>query len=185
MSELESVVCRGAKYSLVPHTFYHFTSPNDSLLWNVRLAEGLCPSVSFQALVAGMDGLTTLYAIANSESPKEELWEHIRISDFPLLPSRLKALFLFESIEVANAARQWWFPNEKRLLLEARILFGARIHIADAKWLDSPESEWESAARNYWSGVLTHEPMPEVIVHGCVYFPSWKEPPFGTPPGLD
>ena len=184
MSELESVICRDVTHYLMPGTFYHLTSLDDFLLWNVKLAEGLCPSASLQALAEGMQGIVTPYFIANSQPQKEDFWESIRVSDFPHLPSRHKALFLFESIETATAVQQSWFLNENRILLEARIVYPSQIHLADTKWLDSPESEWESAARNYWSEIMAKEPIPEIIVHGCVYFPGWKEPPFGTPPGL-
>lgn len=169
-------------YYLLPGTFYHLTSSNDFLLWNVRLSQGLCMSASMLANTEELRDVVTPYYVANTQVEKECLWEKIRQSEFPHLPTRLKALFLVDTLEAAHVARQQWFPNESRHILETRVVRPASLHKADAKWLETPKCEWVTSARSYWSADMTCVPMIEAIVYGCVYFPRWREPPFGIPP---
>ena len=182
MADFDSVSCNGVMYHLLPGTFYHLTSANDCLLWNVRLCRGLCMSASMLADTEELRDVVTPYYVANTQSKKECLWEEIRQSEFPHLPSRQKSLFLVDTLEAAHIVQKRWFPNESRHILAARVISSATLHKADTKWLDTPESEWESSARSYWSADMTGAPMIEAIIYGCVYFPRWREPPFGIPP---
>jgi hypothetical protein len=63
--------------------------------------------------------------------------------------------------------------------LATRVIDGSTIFEADACWLDSAETHWEKSARNYWSGKMSASPIREQLIHGAVYFPEWKKPPFG------
>jgi hypothetical protein len=31
----------------------------------------------------------------------------------------------------------------------------------------------------YWAGEMSADPIPEIIVHGTIFFPDWQRPPFG------
>jgi hypothetical protein len=57
---------------------------------------------------------------------KENAWERGRQVVDENLPTRQHALFLFDDEAMADGARQTWFPNQDRLLIEARIVAGAR-----------------------------------------------------------
>ncbi len=183
--EHETVTCRGVICKLLPSVFYHLADPNSSLLWNARLSEGLVPSVSLTATAEGLENVTTLYHVGSAQDPKELVWEEIRQVEFPCRPSRRKALFLFDELNAARLAQEVWFPNETRYLLESRVVLPSLVHTADTRWLDTYEHQWESAARNYWSGVMTDNPFAEVVVHGMAYFPGWREPPFGILGGIE
>jgi hypothetical protein len=108
----------------------------------------------------------------------------VRVAEYPHVPSRRGTIFLFDDLQFAERARDTWFPGEQRHLLEARIIKGSRVHRADAKWLDSTREHWEENARWYWSGDMTADPRPEVLIDGAVYFPGWRDPPFGRLAGL-
>ena len=183
--ESGTVTCRGVTHKLLPGVFYHLADPESTLLWNARLSEGLVPSVSLTATVEGLENVTTLYHVGSVQDPKELVWEDIRQVEFPCLPSRRKALFLFDELNVARLAQKVWFPNETRYLLKSRVVLRSLVHRADTRWLDTYEHQWQSAARKYWAGVMTDDPFPEVIVHGMAYFPGWKEPPFGILGGIE
>ncbi len=184
LPEEESVTCQGVIYKLRPGVFYHLVDPEGFLLWNARLSVGLVDSASLIASAEGLEDVTTLYHFARAQDPKERVWEKIRQVQFPCRPSRFKALFLFDESNAALLTQKAWFPNETRLLLESRVVSQSLIHRADTRWLDACEHQWESAARNYCSGVMTDNPMPEVIVHGSVHFPGWKDSPFGILLGI-
>jgi hypothetical protein len=113
------------------------------------------------------------YEAFTRERPKEECFEQLRAREFPGCPSRLGCIFLFptrESAEARNAA--WW--NGARVILEARIVSAASAGIFDARQLDAPADQWEPAARRYWSGDLTADPRPEVLVDGEVQLVGWE-----------
>lgn len=186
MSPIESVRCRGNRYDLLPGTFYHLTPRDDVgriLFWNARLGEGLFASSSDLAAVDGLGDVGTPYYFANRRNPKERLWETIREQEFPTLPTRMKALFLFDSLDAVRRAQRLWFPNDSRHVIETRVVISTKLHKADSRWLDTHASEWKSSARSYWSTKMTDEPMVEWIANGRVYFPHWKEPPFDQTAG--
>ena len=161
---LDIVKCRGVQYKLLPGVFYHFTTPGGCLLWNARLAEGLISSISEFSDATGISGATTPYDSCNVQQRKESLWEKARRVEFGHLPTRRKALFLFDCPDHARRAREQWFPDESRHLLSARVVSTALLHRADARWLDKRESEWDLSARRYWSGELTDTPIVEVVL---------------------
>jgi hypothetical protein len=114
------------------------------------------------------------YASFTSEKPKEEVWESVRHRQFPELPSRHEAFFLFETEgDLQKASRKWW-SGQTRQVLRAQIIHGALVHKADSNFLDSSQNEWEASAKAYWSSLETDEPIFEIVVQGCVYFPDWK-----------
>lgn len=109
MSPFEPVRCDGNRYVLLPGMFYHLTTLDDPLLWNARLGEGLWQSVSALATIRGLECAATGYFLHSMHDPKERLWEAIREREFPTLPSRMNAFFLFDNPGTACRARQLWF----------------------------------------------------------------------------
>lgn len=179
MESIEHVSCRGRDYSLQPGVFYHLA--DEILLWNVRLHEGLCPSVSVLNEAEAEHGFVTMYGAFRGQSAKERLWESIREADFPEVPTRQNGFFLFESGQAVQTAREEWFPHDPRPVVEVRIVTGSVVHRADARWLDAVQADWNEASRRYWTGDMTDDPRVEIILKGLVYFPGWREHPFGQP----
>ena len=162
---------------LLPDNYYHLTNPINGFLWNTYLGKGITHSISEIARQEGMEGASTIYSFANSESKKEEFWEQVRKEKFPNLPTRIKALFLFDNRDIADTFKTRWFSNEKRLMVELRIIKSSSLHKVDMRWLDRFEHQWEFAARQYWKGIMTDNPLPEIILNGQIYFPNWQEYP--------
>lgn len=179
-----TVTCRGQTYHLMPEPFWHLSHPTAGfLLHNVPLAEGLCVTISEVNRLPDLESAISLYGLRAKSDEKEIVWEAVRSTLNPNLPGRRGAMFLFDNLKVARSAMLLWFPREQRDLLEARVVQGSRLHKADAKWLDCDRDRWKECARNYWSGAMTDDPVPEVLVDGAVYFPGWRSPPFGRRPG--
>lgn len=173
---IESVFRQDKNWQLLPATYCHVTWPGSSLLWNAKVGQGLVYSVSSVA-IGQLGPAGTLYSFLNKEPEKEEMWERVRQERFPRLPSRNKALFLFDSRDTARIAICKWYGGESRILLRTRITTSALYHTADATWLDCERRNWESYAYGYWSGRMTDSPIREVIVCGAVYFPDWDQAP--------
>ena len=185
MSSSIMVTSRGHTYQLMPREYWHLTRRRAGLLLhNVALAEGICCSMSAFATLPGLEDVVSPYAFGATGDQKEQVWETIREKVSPHHPSRRNAIFLFDDEGLADRLRQGWFGAEDRIKLEARIVEGSRVHRADAKWLDCVQSDWEIAALMYWTGNMTSEPVPEILVHGAVYFPKWREAPFGIGVGF-
>jgi hypothetical protein len=163
--------------------YWHLTSATGSfLLHNARLGHGVCTSIS-AVRRAGLEHAATEYgALLNVE--KENAWERVRQVVDPNLPTRQHALFLFDDKAAADRALQTWFPNQERHLIEARVVTTARTHRADSHWLDCQQPQWDENAERYWRGEMTADPLTEIVVDGAVYFPGWKDPPFGIGAGL-
>ena len=137
------------------------------LLHNAELRDGFVSSVSFYTGIP--EGSGTLYNLCNDSRNKEDVWERVRADEFPLLPSRKNALFLFDDINAACEANRIWF-RLSRDLVRVRIVDESIVHKADSRWLDAYEDEWESAARNYWKGIMTRGNLfPEIVTRGEVY----------------
>ena len=51
--------------------------------------------------------------------------------------------------------------------------------VADARWLNCQQQDWEKNAREYWAGNETSDPQREILVDGGVYFPDRRAEPFG------
>ena len=176
---LETVVCRGRVQVLLPGSYWHLTADGGHLLHNAVLHEGLSITVSAVAEMAGLEQAVTMYSMKAAQDPKEMTWEAARKTVDAKLPTRSKTLYLFDSEDTAKTALASWFGREQRTLVQARIVAGSAIHRSDARWLDgTDESAWADRAARYWRGEMTDNPMPEILVHGSVYFPQWGEPWF-------
>jgi hypothetical protein len=161
--------------------YWHLVSPNGFFYHNVRLARGELVSVSAIAADPYLEKAQTPYSMARLADVKEAVFENVREAQFPDRPQRLKALFVFDDLSLAERALKEWFPNEQRLLHECRIVCGSNIHKADALWLNASAEQFEENAAKYWQGEMTASPFPEVIVSGALYFPDWESFPGGFP----
>jgi hypothetical protein len=95
------------------------------------------------------------------------------------LPTRNGAFFVVAENEAARFISDNWFQGQNRRIIATRTLKGSTVFEADANLLECSERDWENNARRYWSGQTSNYPIRELLVHGCVYFPDWKKPPFG------
>ena len=142
---------------------------------NAIVGKGLVHSVSFMVeLDPNLANAQTPYSIGTTEAEKERVFEEIRLTRFPKLPSRLKAFFVFPSTEVAQRAQREWFASDPKVLVRASIAQGSKVHIGDTQLLRGTRDSWPSNAERYWAGEMTGDPLPEVLVHGSLYFPDWK-----------
>lgn len=144
---------------------------------NARMGKGLVATVSAIAMMPGLEQAVTPYSLLNVHPEKEDVWERTRKAHFAHLPSRQKAFFCFRT--EADARRVQWFSGKDRELLRVQMTEAAQAFAADSRLLDATPDNWESAARSYWSGDLTSEPLEEVIVHGQFYMPDWQSFPWG------
>ena len=180
---LTEATFRGSTCYIIERDYWHLTHPNGFLFNNAFVGKGFCWSVSAMNLMPEMQNAATLYGLNARFADKEADWDRVREAEFPALPTRINALFLFDDEELARraAANPDWFGNEERLLVKARLVDGSRVFRADAGWLDNAApGQFAERASRYWSGEMTSSPMPEIIVCGLVYFPDWPEPPFGS-----
>jgi hypothetical protein len=160
---------------LMEHTFFHaFDATNPIASNNLYIHKGKIPSISAmrQAQPELADALSP-YQAFTQERLKEDVFERIRVQEFPDRPTRLGGLFLFatrESAEACNA--EWW--GGKRVILEARIVGASRAGIFDARQLNATQDQWEAAARRYWAREFTSDPRPEVLVDGVIELVGWE-----------
>jgi Protein of unknown function (DUF2971) len=181
MTEQESDVLIEAEYQgrrcfIINRDYWHLTHGGGMLPHNVLLAKGFSFSISAVNVMENMEGAVTQYGAGALFADKERAWERIRKAEFPNLPTRINALFLFESKELAQQATAEWFGNDNRLLVRAQLVDGSRTFRADAKWLNGATADnAEDRARRYWSGEMSPDPFPEIIVCGLVYFPDWEQ----------
>jgi hypothetical protein len=167
---------QGRKCFIINRDYWHLTHDGGVLPHNVFISEGFSLSISAVNLLENMAEAVTLYGAGARFADKEKAWEEIRKAEFPALPTRINALFLFETKELAQRATADWFGNDNRPLVRAQLVDGSPIFRADAKWLDGATSNnVKDRARKYWLGEMTPDPMPEIIVCGLVYFPDWQQ----------
>ncbi|MDQ1353748.1 MAG: hypothetical protein QG657_4055 [Acidobacteriota bacterium] len=160
-------------------TYWHLVSTEYLCLTifynNVRVGKGELPSVSAEIEAEPhTHNMQTPYSITHDDDEKEKFFEDIRSKRFQHCPSRLKALYVFDDYSLAQRALVEWYPNEKKIVYECRILPGSLTHKADTVWLNASRDQWVVNAMRYWEGAMTEMPFPEVIVHGAIYFPEWE-----------
>lgn len=157
---------------------FHAIDPSDGMFsHNIFLSKGRVVAISLvRANTPGGTGMMSPYEASTSHKDKEEAFERVRASDFPDLPPRLGAIYLFPSIEAANSANELWWSS-KRVVLKAEIVLAQRIALVDSKLLNALPQDWESAARLYWSGEMTAEPAPEILLDGVIQLQGWE--PYG------
>jgi hypothetical protein len=182
---MTTILARGSAYQLRPEPYWHLClKQGGNILHNAHNGEGICASNSAIRQLPGMEDAVSLYGFGAAATEKEQVWEAARVAVNAQAPTRLHAMFLIDDEAIAFRAMETWFAGQERHLLLARIDRRAKTHRADAKWLDHGRSEWEESASCYWRGEMTADPMPEIIVEGVVYFPGWRNAPFGLFAGL-
>lgn len=179
-SSVEVVDCGGQKYALLPGQYWHWANQHPGmLLYNAFIGKGRCTSVSVMQRMPGLSAAVSPYSMRVDQDAKEQIWEQVRVAEFANLPSRRGAIFLFDDRGTAERAGATWTLSNGRVLVEARVIGGSRLHRADTRWLDCTPDLWNEYARGYWSGAMFADPLPEVLVDGAAYFPGWSKPPFG------
>jgi hypothetical protein len=175
------IMARNETYLVEAKPYWHLVGAGGGmLLHNVRNHEGICWSMSVMRNVADLQDTGSLYGMFNPNPEKESVWEAARLAINSDLPPRMHALFLFDDEEIAKRANDSWFAGQNRLKVEARMTNVSKGHRADGRWIEDGDSHrWRSNAEQYWRGAMTVDPLPEIIVHGAVYFPGWRERPFG------
>jgi hypothetical protein len=107
---------------------------------------------------------------AEAERDKELLFEEIRVAEFPNLPSRRRAIFLFViDLDPECYMRSMNFSTHDRYILEVEPLAGSRVHRADSRLLNCnlrPRPDKEHSARQYWTGTLDVGNHVEVLLEG-------------------
>jgi hypothetical protein len=174
------ITAKGVNYALLEGTFWHVADPGWSMLFNnARNKEGLCPSVSLMNQVQGQEDIISPQSLKGQSDPRELIWERVWMETDDKLPTRNGSLFVVAKEEAARFICDHWFHGQNRHIIATRILRDSTMFEADANWLECTEKDWEDSARKYWAGEMSDQPFPELLVHGCVYFPDWKKPPFG------
>ena len=114
-----------------------------------------------------------LHAKYSSELLKEYIFEEIRTSEFPQVPSRMRCLFLFEAEHDKDAEvylQKMGYSLTGRSLIKVEPVDGkSATHRTDAKLLDvnlSKQPEVAAAARKYWQGTSDPVELPEVLLEG-------------------
>jgi hypothetical protein len=153
---------------------YHAIDKTDFILLNnMEVMKGTIPSASFTNALAGISGAVSMYQVANRHQDKESVFESVRQAEFPDAPSRLGAIYCFVSEDDANKANANWWNNAREIVaVEARDIIAMGVY--DSKQLDAPQSDWEEAARRYFSGEHTAEPVLEVVICGRIHIYDWE-----------
>ena len=99
----------------------------------------------------------------------EFIWEMVRYNEYPQMPSRMEALFLFNSIDNAKDFKSRYRGAGYQIANVS--LIGGASQSFDMNWFsdvpsDIPISEAESYARNYWEQKQTDNPIIEVLFQG-------------------
>ena len=98
----ERVTCRGQQYALLPEGYWHLTDPSGLVLNNAFVSEGICRSVFAVNRMPGLAKAVSPYGLRSMQDKKEQCWETARQSENDNLPSRIGAVFLLESEELAG-----------------------------------------------------------------------------------
>lgn len=145
---------------------------------NVRVGKGALLSVSASIQIdPNLEAAQTPYSFARMNDEKERAFEEIRQQYFPTAPPRLKAFYVFDELKLAERAKAGWFLNDPKDAHECNVLTSSVVHRADTIWLNYRQDQWSDYARKYWSGTMSANAFPEVLVHGALYFPRWREFP--------
>jgi len=160
--------------------YWHLVPPSgtyaDIFKNNVRVGKGALLSVSAGIEAEPhLENAHTPYSLSRRDDKKEKVFEEVRQKSFPMCPSRLKTIYVFDDYALVERALKEWFSKEPKMVYECRIMTGSITHRADTTWLNCSSEQWVNCAYKYWSGEMSNDPFPEVRVHGVLYFPKWVE----------
>ncbi|MEK4650853.1 DUF2441 domain-containing protein [Niallia sp. FSL W8-0954] len=103
-----------------------------------------------------------------SQYLKEMIIEEERVQSFPKIPSRLKCIYVVDSIELA---KKYLKEFNKEFIYRVKITDGI-IHKVDMKWMDYNRQSLENIreiARRYFSGqTIGQDTFIECLVEGTV-----------------
>ena len=109
----------------------------------------------------------------SSQLLKEYIFEEVRASEFPQVPSRKRCMFLFEAEQDEDAEaylQKMGFELKGKSLIKVEPIEDNSVtHRTDAKLLDvnlSKQPEIATAARKYWHGTNQPAELPEVLLEG-------------------
>jgi hypothetical protein len=174
---MDFIEWNGTIQQMYSEPVWHLVPPDDGSTFfyhNLYLAKGFLSSISLWIEHdPNLANAHSRYSAFNIEKEKEAVFERIRAERFPSHPSRLKALFVFKGESDVSRALNEWYKNVARNVYGARILTHSKVHVGDSIWLNC--ADWEEGAEKYWRGDLADTSLPEVIVHGTLYFPKWQE----------
>ena len=154
---------------------WHLVNASSHFNHNVRVGKGALLSVSAGIEAEPhLENAQTPYSYSRLLDPKEKVFEEVRSAKYPACPPRLKCLYVFDDYNLVERALCEWFPNERKIVRECRLLIGAITHKADTRWLNAFPMQWAKSADCYWAGEMNDNPLPEVLVHGALYFPKWE-----------
>ena len=105
---------------------------------------------------------------------REIVYEEVRASHFPHLPSRTNCVYLFDDKGTAERFRSRFRQKKGSILVcsleegepfipDMNLLVGPDVHLADAGL-----AKMQAAAAQYWAGTMSNDPWPEVLVRGRV-----------------
>jgi hypothetical protein len=181
---MTTITARNQTYDLRRECYWHLTPAQGShLLHNAHNGQGICWSTSAIRRAEPDAAAVTFYGAFGNVDRRTLGSAFERPSTKTYRPGNTPS-FLFDDKAMADRSLETWFPNEKRLLLDARVDTNARTQRADSRWLDCDATQWAENAERYWRGEMSEDPLPEIVVDGAVYFPGWKEKPFGFFAGL-
>lgn len=100
----------------------------------------------------------------------ELIWEAVRESEFPQMPSRVNSVFLFDNIKNAQNFYSQYRDQQQYKLVEVHLAADS-FHSFDMNWFtdvpaDITIAEIKEYARNYWSKKHTDNPVIEVLYQG-------------------
>ena len=74
-----------------------------------------------------------------------------------------------------------WKPDIETVVLRTRISRAAKVHMGHVGWFDSSDPPREEDAARYWARECPPDwpDLWEYVVDGFVYFPDWRDLPFG------
>lgn len=103
-----------------------------------------------------------------AECQKEYIFEEIRATEFPKLPSRKNCMFLLTyDSDVKDFVRSYKF--DKRIIIEIEIENDAILHFADISLLNCNSKtfkEKQEIARQYWKGTSRKDNDTEILFRG-------------------
>jgi hypothetical protein len=149
------------------------------LLNNLKVCKGFLASPSFMNASTGVEGAVSMYQVLNQHQDKEAVFETIRKAEFPNCPSRLGAIYCFVDIKDATYANAAWWKNG-RMIVEAEPSDVISMGVFDSKQLNVSNG-FEDAARKYFSGEHSAEPLLEAVITGRIYIPLWEKIVIDTP----
>lgn len=167
-----------ATLPLPPDELYHAFDPDDWLFGhNLRIGGGRIVANSYGRNTGTLpEGILSPYEAFMAEREKEEAFEWVRAAKFANRPPRLGSIFLFPDKHTADTANEAWWGG-RRILLPARVLTARRVGVFDSRKLDAERDAWLGAARDYWGGVHTENPLLEVLLEGVIRLSGWE--PYG------